>query len=150
MNFESSILGILEQTKAKIQANLQAKNINASGRTSASFHTVVREDSFLLVGGGGNTAPLPTLEIGRPAGRVPSGFYKILAKWSRDKGIAFATEKERMRFAYLLGQRISERGTLRNITNEDVYTTPVKEAVAELKKTISAEVHSYIKANTNL
>ena len=82
----------LSQAVAEIQASMAEGNINASGRTSASFRVVETEDGLQLVGGGRDTAPIWTLEVGRRPGNVPAGFTAILEQWSRDKGLQFETE----------------------------------------------------------
>lgn len=139
----NDIVRLLEDAKLQIQRNLESEGINASGRTSRSFE-VVRYDGggvMLIMGGTGErTAPLQTLEVGRPAGNVPGGFrttkagvtdvsntFKaILMQWAKDKGIVgFGWGA-----ATLLGRRIAREGTLRHRQPVDVYSSVVAE-VAE-------------------
>lgn len=141
---------ILEDAKRKIQAEMVAKDINASGRTSQSIR-VEREGTHVRLVIGGEeyrTAPLETLEVGRPPGPVEGGFrvtkagvmdvsntFKaILVQWAKDKGIAnFGWGR-----ATLLGRRIAQEGTLRHKRPVEVYSVAVTEAADEIA--ISARV----------
>lgn len=138
------IVNILEELKLKIQANLSTQNIDASGRTSSSFRVDVYDGGVRLVMGGEKTAPLETLEIGRPGGKVPAGFTEILKQWSIDKGLNFGSEAERTSFAYLLGRKIQREGTQRNKIHSDVYSTLVNETVPKIKDSIIEVIRTNI------
>lgn len=160
MTLQEEIKAVLSQAKAEIQANMAAKNINASGRTSRAFAVVETPDDISLVLQEGWHAPLDTLEIGRPAGGVPGGFrltkagtldvsnkFKwILIKWAQDKGFDLNWGG-----ATMLGRRIAAEGTLRNKNHVDVWSTPVHKAVAELHKVlpqhIRGEITEIVKTN---
>lgn len=153
MTLEQDILRILNQAKDEIQANMQAKGINASGRTSRGFRVEQDADGMRLVlahdetaqveckprGFGSvtvGTAPLSTLEIGRPGGKVPRGFYYMIKQWTRDKGLSFATESERQRFSYFAARKIALHGTKRRTNPEDVWSTPLRKAEEQLRTDI--------------
>ena len=144
-----------------IRREMEQKDINASGRTSRSFRVVREGTRILLVMGGKDTAPLETLEIGRPGGNVPGGFrmtkagvrdvsntFKaILIRWAEEKGIGdFGWGR-----ATMLGRRIAERGTLRHEKPVDVYTTAVLDAAKmvgkEVTVTVTALIHEQLKGN---
>lgn len=132
----------LERVKADILANMEAKDINASGRTSRSIG-VQRYEAGVRLGifpDGERVAPMETLEVGRPGGPVPRGFAAILYQWSIDKGIPFAKDSDRRSFAYLLGRRIARDGTIRFHVPQDVYTTAVANGVERIKKRIAADL----------
>lgn len=160
MSLESEIVRILEQTKTDIRNQMAAKGVNASGRTSKSLHVKRTKQSLQLVGGGTNAAPFPTLEIGRPGGNVPQGFYYIIKQWTRDKGLSFSTESERGTFAYFVARKIADEGTRRHKAHLDVYSTISKNAVASIHSVVSDSVNKSIYkaihgdvsavANTNL
>lgn len=135
----------LERLKADIQAEMDNKGVNASGKTRGSFRVEQYDSGVRLVGGWDNTAPIPTLEVGRGGGAVPQGFYYIIKEWSRQKGIQFDTERERGTFAYFLARKIAREGTLRNKTNVDVYSTLTKQASDELKNTIAGVLLTRVK-----
>lgn len=155
MTLEQNILRILQAAEQKIRANMEAKNINASHRTEKSLRTEKMPNGFRLVIGGEHTAPLTTLEIGRPAGGVPGGFrftkdgtrdvsntFKaILVQWAKDKGIADFGWGQ----ATVLGRRIAEKGTQRHSQPVDVYSTIVNDAVKELNDIIGLHVSGAIK-----
>ena len=148
------IVTILELAKQDIQREMAAKDINASGRTSASFRVVVESDRIMLVMGGPDTAPLTTLEVGRPGGNVPGGFrttkagvqdvsntFKaILVQWAKDKGIPDFGWGH----ATMLGRRIAKEGTLRHKSPTNVYTEAVIKAANEVKRYGTAHVTDLI------
>lgn len=137
----------LEKLKSEIVGNMESKKINASGRTASSFRVEKYDHGFRLIGGGEGAAPLFTLEVGRVAGKVPMGFTSILVQWSRDKGITFATERERNTFAYFLGKKIAKEGTKRNKQKEDVYSSAVKSAVEDISKQLLVSIKEQIQLN---
>ena len=155
----ATVTAILEKAKDEIQANMADKDINASGRSSASLRVERYDGGVRLVYGGKDTAPLDTLEIGRPGGNVPGGFVTtrsgvrdvsntfkaILVQWAKDKGISdFGWGR-----ATMLGRRIAEQGTLRHSAPVDVYTTVVtdaaRNAVEDVTVTITALIHEQLK-----
>lgn len=154
---EEQIYDILFRTRDKVRANMERERINASGRTSASIRVEKRGNMIALVGGNDgvhsitdapdidapNTAPIPTLEIGRKGGGnppVPRGFYYIIREWSRVKGISFANESERSTFAYFLSRKIAREGTKRHTQHANVYSAPVNEAKEEIKNAINSTI----------
>lgn len=149
MDIRQEVITLLERAKADIQAQMQAKKINASGRTSASLHVESYDGGVRLVGGGQDTAPFPTLEIGREGGNVPQGFYYIIKQWSRDKGIQFANESERSTFAYFLARKIAREGTARHKSPEDVYSTIVTRAVANINEVLGRFVNSEVSGSVS-
>lgn len=148
------IATILELAKQDIQREMAAKDINASGRTSRSFRVVVEANRIALVMGGPDTAPLATLEVGRPAGNVPGGFrttkagvqdvsntFKaILVRWAREKGIPDFGWGQ----ATILGRRIAKEGTLRHRSPVNVYSEAVIRAANEVKRYGRARVTELI------
>lgn len=163
MTLEEDILRILTQAKAEIQANMQSKGINASGRTSRGFavetynggiRLVLNHDEVASVeckprGFGSvqvGTAPLSTLEIGREGGRVPKGFYYMIKQWTRDKGLQFASESERQTFSFFTARKIAKQGTKRRTTPVNVWSEPVNKAQAIISKDIRAHIAGKIDA----
>ena len=147
MTIDEYIEQRLEKLKNEIVGNMEAKKINASGRTAASFRVEKYDYGFRLIGGGEGAAPLFTLEVGRVGGKVPMGFTSILVQWSRDKGLTFATERERTTFAYFLGKKIAREGTKRNKQKEDIYSSAVKSAVDDISKQLFVSIKEQIQLN---
>ena len=156
---ETDIIAIMEQTRQQIQARMQAQKINASGRTSASIRVEQYDGGVRLVGGyntthtvqgspfqldAPNTAPIPTLEVGREGGKVPRGFYYIIKEWTREKGLSFANEQERATFAYFVARKIARTGTRRHTSHADVYSTPVMSAKEKIKSVLSQTVRGVL------
>lgn len=141
----ADIVQLLEQAKLDIQANMAMNGINATGRTSDSFHVVEADGHIMLVMGGDGTAPLATLEIGRAGGKVPYNFQEILFEWSKDKGIPFPDDRQRKTFAWFLSQKIKREGTQRHKTPVDVYSTVVHDTVEKLKPAIVQAVRDHFK-----
>lgn len=165
-SLEQQIIAILTQTRDEIRANMQAKNINATGRTSASLRVEKYEGGIRLIGGtegthavqdapsvlgieAADTAPIPTLEFGRAGGGnppVPRGFYYIIRDWTRAKGISFSSESERGTFAYFLARKIAREGTRRNRFPADVYSTPVLNARERIDEAVKMSIQNTIRA----
>lgn len=140
-NVSNTIASILTQARDEIRANMQAQNINASGRTSAALQVRQNGSRIELVKEAGDNAPFQTLQYGRASGKVPAGFYYIIKQWTRDKGLQFDTESKRGTFAYFVARKIAREGTKRHETpNTQVYSEPIKKAV----ETVSQDVRRYI------
>lgn len=150
---------ILNETRDAIRAEMASKGINATGNTSRSFRVERYEGGIRLVMGGESyrTAPLETLEVGRPPGDVPGGFritkagvrdvsntFKaILVEWAKAKGIAdFGWGR-----ATMLGRRIAEQGTLRHTSPVNVYSQAVLAAKAKINDDITVIVTRKIHDN---
>lgn len=145
--FVQNIAQILLQSRDEIRANMAAKGINASGRTSAALQVVQRGCKIELIKAQGQNAPFGTLQYGRAGGRVPKGFYNILKQWSRDKGLSFSTETERGTFAYFLARKIAREGTNRHRSpRTDIYDEPLSKAVDGVRQEARKYVHGTIKA----
>ena len=147
---------ILNEARDAIRADMASKGINATGNTSKSFRVERYDGGIRLVMGGESfpTAPLETLEVGRPGGNVPGGFrmtkagvldvsntFKaILIEWAKAKGIAdFGWGR-----ATMLGRRIAEEGTLRHKSPVNVYSQAVLDAEGKIKKEVRATITALI------
>lgn len=158
-DIKAGVVDLLERAKADMQTRMAAEDINASGRSSASFRVVEYDGGVMLVYGDKDTAPLSTLEVGRPAGNVPGGFrvtkagvvdvsntFKaILIRWAAEKGISdFGWGR-----ATMLGRRIAAEGTLRHKQPVDVYTSVVmgvaEQVKDDLRSVFSTKIHEIIK-----
>lgn len=153
-DIKAGVVDLLERAKDDIQARMAAEDIKASGRSSASFRVVQYDGGVMLVYGGKDTAPLPTLEVGRPAGNVPGGFrvtkagvadvsntFKaILIRWAAEKGIPdFGWGR-----ATMLGRRIAAEGTLRHKQPVDVYSAIVTETARRVTGDVAVSITKYI------
>ena len=145
--FVQNIAQILLQARDEIRANMQAKGINASGRTSAALQVRQNGSRIELVKVAGDNAPFGTLQYGRAKGRVPRGFYDILKQWTRDKGLSFSSEQERGTFAYFLARKIAREGTKRHRSpRNDIYDEPLEKAVDGVRQETRKYVLGTIKA----
>lgn len=145
--FVQNIAQILLQARNEIRANMQAKGINASGRTSAALEVVQGGGKIALIKAQGENAPFGTLQYGRSGGRVPAGFYDILKQWSRDKGLSFSSEQERGTFAYFLARKIARDGTQRHRSpRNDIYDEPLEKAVDGVRQEARKYILGTIKA----
>lgn len=164
MTLEENILEVLHKAEQRIRANMEAAGENASHRTEKSLRVEQTQTDIALVIGGEHTAPLSTLEIGRPAGNVPGGFSSLIAKsgrfagkpdvsntfkailiqWAKDKGISDFGWAQ----ATGLGRQIAYEGTRRHSEPADVYSTVVNETIAELNNIIGLHVAGKIKEIT--
>lgn len=160
---EAKILDILNDARDDIRANMEREHVNASGRTSASIRVEKKDGHLFLIGGNNkthgvagaqgiqapDTAPIPTLEIGRKGGGnppVPRGFYYIIREWTRVKGISFFNESERNTFSFFLSRKIAREGTMRNKTHINIYSEPVNKAKIKISDAIKSEFGNSIRA----
>lgn len=133
----SEIVRILTQARDEIRANIANAGENASGRTSASLATEVYSEGIRLLFRAGDVAPMDTLEVGRPAGKVPYNITDIIYEWSLAKGLDWGNDKARRKIAAAVGWgRIRRFGTDRHENHVDIWRTPQQKAVAEVRKGI--------------
>lgn len=138
----------LERLRADIVAGITNKRITASGRTQNSLQVEQYNGGVRLVANAGNRAPIPTLEIGRPGGKVPRNFTDIIVEWSRAKGLAWGNDIQRRRIAGAVAWgKIRRVGTDRHLRPENVYSTLVQEAVQDLRGYIMTSIDKQIKSN---
>lgn len=147
----------LEQLRQDIVANIEQKGITASGRTQRSLQVQVYSGGVRLIAQAGERAPIPTLEVGRPGGRVPRNFTDIIVEWSKDKGLAWGDDKRRRKIAGAVAWgKIRREGTNRHKRHEDVYSTLVTKAAEDLQeqvvKSVKEMIFGYVTQtiNTNL
>lgn len=140
MTIEEQVQAQLQAAADSIKQNLESKGINASGRTSRAIKVKKIATGFVLgkFSEGERTAPLQTLEIGRPGGKVPKGFKGIIYRWTLEKGISTENDSHRWAIATQIAKKIEREGTNRHKAHEDVYSTTVKQAAAEISRNINA------------
>lgn len=161
------IFEILTESKEQIQLNLEVENINASGRTSKSIRVEEYGGGVRLIKGAEEkTAPMSTLEIGRPGGAVPFNFQEIIKQWIIDKGLStnpipyvrqpsdrwqpkYTPEERGLNAAAgAIVQKIKTIGTDRHLQpRNDIYSNVVKSTIDILKKEILGFVVETIKTN---
>lgn len=143
------IIAVLKQCGVEIQSAMAAKGINASGRTSKSIKVKQSASGIRLVLAGDDHAPLETLEIGRPSGRVPYNFTDIIYQWSLDKNLNWGDAKQRKKIAGAVAWgKIRVFGTNRHASPVEVYSEPTKKAKVELMSDIRIAVAAMIKSAT--
>lgn len=147
MLLKDIIASRLEQLRTEIRENMERAGENASGRTSASFAIESEDTRVRLVGGGSDCAPLATLEVGARPHWAP---IAPLYQWSIDKGLQFATDSERVSFAYALRWKIAKKGTNRYTKNVDIYTSAVERAIDDIVNLASVEVTKKMQNELNI
>lgn len=142
----NEILKNVELLKTEIQEQISAQGITASGKTASSIH-IVQDDSGIRLVSDNSGAPISTLEAGREGGKIPFNFKDIIVEWSKDKGLSFASEEEREKFAgaVIFGKNgIKKEGFGRTTgiqtshlpfgqTRNDIYTIPIQNFSDRLK-----------------
>lgn len=161
------IFEILIEANEQIQLNLEVENINASGRTSKSIRVEEYAGGVRLIKGADeNTAPMSTLEIGRPGGAIPFNFQEIIKQWIIDKGLnispipyirqpsekwqpKYTPEERGLQYAAgAIAHKIKTVGTDRHLQKRnDIYSNVVKSTIDILKKEILGLVVETIKTN---
>ena len=146
-DFAQNIAQILTQARDEIRANMQAKGINASGRTSDALQVVQRGGKIELIKAEGQNAPFGTLQYGRAKGRVPRGFFYIIQQWTRDKGFSFENEKHRNAFTAYVVNKVKTEGTNRHLSpRTDIYDEPLAKAVDGVRQEARKYVLGTIKS----
>lgn len=132
----------LQDLARRIAENIANNGQTASGMTARSLEVVDENDSIALYG----RKAFGAMETGRKGGRVPRNFSAILYQWSLDKGIAFADERERRSFAYLLAKKIQKEGTelFREGGRSDVYSNEITQTIENITKRISKSLQTEI------
>lgn len=161
-DIKKELMAELEKVKLEIQANMQAGGVNASGRTSKSLKVVPYESGVRLISDG-TGAPFSTIEAGRKPGKVPYNFVDIIFQWSKNKGIPFADDRERRRFAgaVVWGPRsirnegfgreegVQKRHLPYGNTRNDIYSLAVQKLKSRLLKKYGDKVHIVISIKTH-
>lgn len=139
----NEVITALNSLADDIKQNMANANENATGRTSASFEVVVTDENISLVAKAGDRAPIPTLEIGRGAGKQPP--IEALEEWVTAK-FGFIG-KEATGMAWAVAKKIEKVGTNRHNDNVDIYTSAVKAEAEELSKYLTVRITEKIKEN---
>lgn len=161
MDTEQLIRETLEEALADIAANLESTRTNASGRTSASMEVETYEGGARLLGRG----YFDGVELGRPAGSVPSNFNAIIEQWIRDKMargwfslklIPYKTNRQHkhtveersiMMAAGAIAHTIQSRGTslYRSGGRTDIYSDTLDSRVEGLRSKLSDAIGITVK-----
>lgn len=151
---------ILQEELEKIRMNIISNHLKAgqkaSGRTAASMHVEVSEDSGTLWG----RNAFGVLETGRKAGRVPKDFQGIIMQWMKDKGIQAApipyltnrphkyTPQQRgtLRMSYLIARKIRREGTklFRAGGRQDIYSPEIEKTMERIETRMVSLIKSKI------
>ena len=151
---------ILQEELEKLRMNIISNHLKAgqkaSGRTAASMHVEVSEDSGTLWG----RNAFGVLETGRKAGRVPKDFQGIIMQWMKDKGIQAApipyltnrphkyTPQQRgtLRMSYLIARKIRREGTklFRAGGRQDIYSPEIEKTMERIETRMVSLIKSKI------
>ncbi len=165
MDLKQEIVNILLEAKDEIISNIETEGIRASGKTQKSLKIVEYDKGVRLVGGGGDAAPISTLQYGRKSGKVPLNFREIIVKWLEDKNISttplpykrqlserwqpkFSSIEERGKYqaAYFIAKKIKNKGTDRFVNNNlNIYTPVQKEVKGKIEKIFLAKINEMLK-----
>jgi hypothetical protein len=166
MDLRQQVLQILAAARADVQRQMQAKGVNASGRTSASMQVRASKTGSQLVGGNSkqhtftvagitfnayDTAPIPTLQTGsapwasKPP-RTPFWFAAHIYQWTIDKALPAASDKERMSLSFAIARKLINDGSERHRVPVDIYTTAAQKAAGSIRQAVLEATKSEIKA----
>lgn len=166
-DYNEVLIATLERIRAKIAANINEKGLRASGKTEASMFKL---DSIRLTDTGAQLVAVgrgyfQSLELGRPAGRVPRGFAYIIRQWIIDKGLSvrmipyrrqpserwqpkYSVEERSLRAAAgAIAHNIATRGTrlYQQGGRSDIYTPVLEEETKRLETEIGRIIVNSIK-----
>lgn len=141
ININRILTEALTEAQKEIRDNLASTGTNASGRTSASLTVEVTENSGVLYG----RQAFGTVETGRRAGKVPSGFRDIIYQWMQDKGIHASAIGNRSQesadrsMAYLIALKIANEGSMlyRQGGRNDIYSNVIPITIDRVEREIS-------------
>lgn len=167
IDYNEALIATLERIRAKIAANINSKGLRASGKTEASMY---KAESIRLTDTGAQLVAVgrgyfQSLELGRPAGRVPRGFVYIIRQWIIDKGLSvrmipyrrqpserwqpkYSVEERSLRAAAgAIAHNIATRGTrlYQQGGRSDIYTPVLEEETKRLEAEIGRIIANSIK-----
>lgn len=127
----------------EISYNIEKTGQRASGFTQENMWTEKKGNAVTLFGREG----FKNLEEGYK-GKVP---INILYQWSKDKGIQFDTDEDRMSFAYTVKYVIENEGTYlyRNKPETwsgetaDVYSTAIQDCIERIQERLGEKLLIY-------
>jgi hypothetical protein len=137
------VIGCLERIRERITENIRTSGEWASGETAKSMRIEETERGGRLIG----RPDFWSLEEGSepsPLHKYPANFQQIIYDWMEDKGIAPSDQYEHVTVAGSIAWYIRKHGTrlYREGGRQDIYSNVIDEEVANLKKTIAAEIIS--------
>lgn len=128
------VIGCLERIRERITENIRTSGEWASGKTAESMRIEETDTGGMLLG----RQYFQSLEEGRPGGKVPYDFRRIIADWIVAKGISKYTPEERglLTMAGSIAYFIKENGTrlYRTGGRDDIYSNVIAEEVEKLKR----------------
>lgn len=147
------VMECLERVKNRISSNIDTTGTRASGRTQESMWIEQTTTGGRLWG----RKYFQSVELGRPAGRVPFNFVGIIKQWIIDKGLSirqipYKSEKRKHKYsveehslnmaAGAIAHTIETTGTrlYKEGGRRDIYSEVISEEVAQLRKQLAASV----------
>lgn len=122
---------IAEELIGAIRTKMADSGVNASGNLSESLEPVVTEYGFQILA----DQYFPYAEVGRPSGRVPQDFGKILSKWVEDKHLKFG-DMTPIQAGWAIAHNIKTYGSQRYRENKpvDLISDAVDEVMPEIEE----------------
>lgn len=141
IDVKSILSSALESAREQIQRNLADTGTNASGKTSQSLVVSVTDTTGELSG----RFAFGTVETGRRAGKVPSGFRQIIYQWMQDKGVHADITGRRSKesadrsMAYLIARKIAREGSklYREGGRKDIYSNVLPLTIEQVQRELT-------------
>lgn len=135
-----------KQLVQAIRDRLEAENINASGSLSDSLEYRVTDTGLEIWA----DSYFPYAEVGRPSGKVPQDFGKILAKWVEDKHLKFG-DMTPIQAGWAIAHNIKTYGSQRYRDNKpvDLISDAVDEVMPEIEEKLGRMFLETINDNLN-
>lgn len=143
----NQILQLMERMKEDIGASMKQNGKWSSGSTFSKMVPFAEIVNGQIVCGIKWPYNKQVLEQGRKPGKVPYNFKDIIYRWSFTKGLAFKSQKERIKFASAVAYKTSKEGSLqfRKGVKLDIYTTIEKRYEQEVNKLIATILNEKLK-----
>jgi len=135
---EAALRNFIDGIEADASAELDDRNINASGKLKRSHRTEV------TIGTASSTASFYALNYWTESGSGSPPGTKVepsaLAQWAIDKGLA-NNERRAARIGYLVSQKIAREGSFYHRTGgENVYSTAIDANADKIPEVLSTFV----------
>lgn len=145
----NQILQLMQSMKDDVGVSLKKSGKWASGGTFSKIVPFAELQNGCLVCGLKWPYDKRVLENGRGPGKVPFNFRDIIYRWSFAKGIAFKTQKERLKFASAVAYKTAKEGGVQFIKGLklDIYSTIEQRYEKAVRSLVISILNEKIKNN---
>lgn len=147
----NQILQLMQRMKDDVGVSLKKSGKWASGSTFSKIVPFAELQNGILVCGLKWPYDKRVLENGRGPGKVPFNFRDVIYRWTFNKGIAFKSQSERLKFASAVAYKMAKEGSVqfRKGVKLDIYSTIEQRYESEVKNLVVSIISEKIKNKIN-